>query len=132
MVSTRPNPSQSKNINSERFPPFDFNISIKNNNGYEESIQTYIGEMVDVHRIRKAKRRYDKSRFHIFLEVEKNRWLEIESLDGVSYESIQSFLEKEKETGIRVVGFTDQNFQWGTIKEWEHAGIIKDLKLKTG
>ncbi len=132
MVSTRPNPSQSKNINSERFPPFDFNISIKNNNGYEESIQTYIGEMVDVHRIRKAKRLYDKSRFHIFLEVEKNRWLEIESLDGVSYESIQSFLEKEKETGIRVVGFTDQNFQWGTIKEWEHAGIIKDLKLKTG
>jgi hypothetical protein len=132
MVSTRPNPSQSKNINSERFPPFDFNISIKNNNGYEESIQTYIGEMVNVHRIRKAKRRYDKSGFHIFLEVEKNRWLEIESLDGVSYESIQSFLEKEKETGIRVVGFTDQNFQWGTIKEWEHAGIIKDLKLKTG
>jgi hypothetical protein len=89
-----------------------------------------VGDNLDVHRIRKAKRLYDKSRFHIFLEVEKNRWLEIESLDGVSYESIRSYLEKEKETGIRVVGFTDQNFQWGTIKEWEHSGLIKDLKSK--
>ena len=85
---------------------------------------------MDVHRIRKAKRLYDKSRYHIFLEMEKNRRLEIESLDGVTYDSIQSFLDKEKETGIRVVGFTDQNFQWGTIKEWEHSGVIKDLKQK--
>jgi hypothetical protein len=91
-----------------------------------------MGDNLDVHRIRKAKRLYDKSHFHIFLEVEKNRWLEIETLDGVSYESIQSFLQCEKETGIRVVGFTDQNFQWGTIKEWEHSGIIKDLKLNKG
>jgi hypothetical protein len=85
--------------------------------------------MLDVHRIRKAKRLYDNSRYHIFLEVEKNRWLEIESLNGVSYESIREFLKSEKETGIRVVGFTDQNFQWGTIKEWEHSGMIKNLKL---
>jgi len=91
-----------------------------------------MGDIVDVHRIRKAKRLYDTSRFHIFLEVEKNRWLEIESLNGVTYDSIQKFLKSEKETGIRVVGFTDQNFQWGTIKEWEHSGIIKDLKLKKG
>lgn len=85
---------------------------------------------MNAHRIRKARRLYDKTRHHIFLEVEKNRWLEIESLDGVSYESIRSYLEKEKETGIRVVGFTDQNFQWGTIKEWEHSGLIKNLKSK--
>ncbi|MGB6867409.1 MAG: hypothetical protein WBE11_17125 [Candidatus Aminicenantaceae bacterium] len=91
-----------------------------------------MGDNLDVHRIRKTKRLYDKSRFHIFLEVEKNRWLEVESLDGVSYDSIQKFLKNEKETGIRVVGFTDQNFQWGTIKEWEHSGIIKDLKSKNG
>jgi hypothetical protein len=87
---------------------------------------------VEVHRIRKARRLYDKTRYHIFIEVEKNRWLEIESLNGVTFDSIQSFLESEKETGIRVVGFTDQNFQWGTIKEWEHSGVIKDLKLIKG
>ncbi len=87
---------------------------------------------MDVHRIRKARRLYDKTRYHIFIEVEKNRWLEIESLNGVTFDSIQSFLESEKETGIRVVGFTDQNFQWGTIKEWEHSGVIKDLKLTKG
>jgi hypothetical protein len=87
---------------------------------------------VEAHRIRKAKRLYDKTKYHIFLEVEKNRWLEIESLNGVTYDSIQTFLDTERETGIQVVGFTDQNFQWGTIKEWEHSGIIKDLKLKKG
>jgi hypothetical protein len=86
--------------------------------------------VVEVHRIRKAKALYDKERHHIFLEVEKNRWLEIESLDDVTYDSIQAFLECEKETGMRIVGFTDQNFQWGTIKDWSHSGIIKDLKLK--
>jgi hypothetical protein len=85
---------------------------------------------VEVHRIRKAKALYDKARHHVFLEVEKNRWLEIESLNGVTYDSIQTFLECEKETGIRIVGFTDQNFQWGTIKDWSHLGVIKDLKSK--
>lgn len=82
------------------------------------------------HRIRKAKSLYNKDRQHIFLEVEKNRWLEIESLDGVDYASIQKLLSCEKETGIKLVGFTDTNFQWGTIKDWEHSGFIKDLKLK--
>jgi hypothetical protein len=86
---------------------------------------------VDVHRIRKAKKLYEKGKYHLFLEVEKNRWLEIESLDDVTYDSIQAFLNCEKETGIRAVGFTDQNFQWGTIKEWEHSGIIKNLKQTT-
>ena len=85
---------------------------------------------MEVHRIRKAKALYDKEKYHIFLEVEKNRWLEIESLNGVTYDSIQTFLECEKETGIGIVGFTDQNFQWGTIKDWSHSGIIKDLKSK--
>lgn len=85
---------------------------------------------MEVHRIRKAKALYDKEKYHVFLEVEKNRWLELESLNGVSYDSIQTFLEIEKETGIRIVGFTDQNFQWGTIKDWSHSGIIKDLKSK--
>jgi hypothetical protein len=85
---------------------------------------------VEVHRIRKAKALYDKEKYHVFLEVEKNRWLEIESLNGVTYDSIQTFLEFEKETCLRIVGFTDQNFQWGTIKEWSHSGIIKDLKSK--
>jgi hypothetical protein len=84
---------------------------------------------VEAHRIRKAKSLYDKESYHIFLEVEKNRWLEIESLNGVNYDSIQAFLKCEKETGIRVVGFTDQNFQWGTIKDWDHSGIIKNLKV---
>lgn len=51
---------------------------------------------MEVHRIRKAKALYDKEKYHIFLEVEKNRWLELESLDGVTYESIQAFLECEK------------------------------------
>ena len=81
-----------------------------------------------VHRIRKSKKLYKKGEHHIFLEVEKNRWLEIESLDSVTYDTIQTFLNCEKETGLRVVGFTDQNFQWGTIKDWEHSGIIKNLK----
>ena len=85
---------------------------------------------MEVHRIRKAKALYDKEKYHIFLEVEKNRWLELESLDGVTYESIQTFLKCEKETGIRIVGFTDLNFQWGTIKDWSHSGIIKNLKSK--
>ena len=85
---------------------------------------------MEAHRIRKAKPLYDKESFHIFLEVEKNRWLEIETLNGVNYDSIQAFLQCEKKTGIRVVGFTDQNFQWGTIKDWDHSGIIKNLKVK--
>jgi hypothetical protein len=92
----------------------------------------FSGEIVEAHRIRKARRLYDKTRYHIFLEVEKNRWLEVESLNEVTYDSIQSFLECEKETGIRVVGFTDKNFQWGTIKEWEHSGVVRDLKLTKG
>ena len=83
-----------------------------------------------VYRVRKAKKLYKKGEHHIFLEVEKNRWLEIETLDGITYDSIQAFLNCEKETGIKVVGFTDQNFQWGTIKDWEHSGIIKDLTKK--
>ena len=85
---------------------------------------------MDVHRIRKAKKLYKKDQYHIFVEVEKNRWLEIETLNGVNYDSIKNFLRCEKETGIKVVGFTDQNFQWGTIKDWEHSGIIKDLTKK--
>ena len=52
-----------------------------------------------VHRIRKAKKLYDKENYHIFLEVEKNRWLEIDSLDGVTYDSIQFFLKCEKKLG---------------------------------
>jgi hypothetical protein len=83
------------------------------------------------HRIRKAKPLYDQTRDHIFLEIEKNRWLEIESLDGLNYDSIQAFLKCEKDVGLRVVGFTDQNFQWGTIKDWSDSGIIRDLKRKT-
>lgn len=86
------------------------------------------GVVVDVHRIRKAKSLYNKDNPHIFLEVEKNRWLEVESLAGVTYKSIQDFLKCERETGIKIVGFTDQNFQWGTIKDWFHSGIIKNLK----
>ena len=85
---------------------------------------------MEAHRIRIAKKLYKEKESHFFLEVEKNRWLEIESLKDVDYESIQKFLEREKETGIRIVGFTDQNFQWGTIKDWEHSGIIKNLKMK--
>ena len=83
-----------------------------------------------VHRLRKARSMYDEGKYHIFLEIEKRRWLEIESLKSVTYDSIQNFLKCEKETGIKIVGFTDQNFQWGTIKDWEHSGIIKDLKRK--
>lgn len=83
---------------------------------------------MEAHRIRKARRLYKEGQYHIFLEVEKNRWLEIESLEGVTYASIQKFLECEKETGIKIVGFTDQNFQWGTIKDWEHSGLIRNLK----
>lgn len=80
------------------------------------------------HRIRKAKSLYNSDKPHIFLEVEKNRWLEIESLHGITHQSIQAFLESEEATGIRVVGFTDQNFQWGTIKDWDHSGIIKNME----
>jgi len=83
---------------------------------------------VKAHRIRKARSLYRDSHHHVFLELEKNRWLEIESLDGVTYDAIQKYLACEKETGIRVVGFTDQNFQWGTVKEWNHSGIIKNIK----
>ena len=82
------------------------------------------------HRIRKAKSLYKSGHYHNFVEVEKNRWIEIESLDNVTYESIQTFLSCEKETGIRVVGFTDKSFQHGTIKDWFHSGIIKNLKIK--
>lgn len=89
-----------------------------------------VGDGVKAHRIRKAKSLYNKERSHIFLEVEKDRWLEIESLDDVNYDSIQRYLECEKETGIRAVGFKDKNFQWGTIKDWDHSGIIQDLKTK--
>ena len=85
---------------------------------------------MEAHRIRKAKRLYKKNEWHIFLEVEKNRWLEVESIDNVNHGSIHKYLEGEKESGIQVVGFTDQNFQWGTIKDWAHSGIIKELNKK--
>jgi len=85
---------------------------------------------LDAHRIRKAKNIYDKSKFYIFLEVEKSRWLQIETLNGVTHDSIHTFLQSEQETGIKIVGFTDQNFQWGTIKDWDHSGIIMDLSQK--
>ena len=87
---------------------------------------TYLN--MEAHRIRKAKRLYKKNEWHIFLEVEKNRWLEVESIDNLNHESIHKYLDGEKKSGIRVVGFTDQNFQWGTIKDWTHSGVIKDLK----
>ena len=80
------------------------------------------------HRIRTAKSLYDQARDHVFLEIERDRWLEIESMDGLNYDSIRAFLKCEKETGLRVVGFTDRNFQWGTIKDWRDSGIIRDLK----
>jgi hypothetical protein len=83
------------------------------------------------HRIRTAKSLYDQARVHIFLEMERNRWLEVESLNGLDYDSIQTYLKCEKDTGLRVVGFTDQNFQWGTIKDWSDSGLIRDLKRKT-
>jgi hypothetical protein len=86
---------------------------------------------MNVHRVRKAKSMSDSAGEHIFLEVEKNRWLEIESLAGLSYDSIQAFLEIERTTGLRVVGFSDQNFQWGTIKDWSDCGVIRNLKRKT-
>jgi hypothetical protein len=82
---------------------------------------------LDAHRIRKAKNIYDKSQFYIFLEVEKSRWLQIESLDGVTHDSIHSYLQSERDSGIKIVGFTDRNFQWGTIKDWDHSGVILDL-----
>ncbi len=85
---------------------------------------------MEVHRIRKAKSLHHGERYHILLEIEKDRWLEIEALNGVTYDSIQTFLKSEKETGIRVVGFTEKSFQWGTIKDWFHSGIIKNLKAK--
>jgi hypothetical protein len=83
---------------------------------------------MNAHRIRTAKALSEGARDHIFLEVEKNRWLEIEDLHGLDHDSIQAFLDSEKRTGLRVVGFTDQNFQWGTVKDWADSGIIKDLK----
>ena len=62
--------------------------------------------------------------------MEKNRWLEIESLDRINHESIHTYLKGEKESGIQVVGFTEQNFQWGTIKDWAHSGVVKELIKK--
>jgi len=82
---------------------------------------------MNVHRVRRSRSLRENARDHIFLEVEKNRWLEIEGLDGLNHDSIQAFLDCERRTGMRVVGFTDQNFQWGTIKDWIDSGIIKDL-----
>lgn len=81
--------------------------------------------MLDIFRIRKSKDLYNPNHEHIFLEVEKNRWIEIESLEGVSKSSIEKFLKAEQETGIKVVGFTEQSFQVGTIKDWDHSGWIK-------
>jgi hypothetical protein len=85
---------------------------------------------VTVHRVRRAKAPCDGAGDHIFVEVEKNRWLEVESLDGLGHESIQAFLECEVRTGLRVVGFTDQNFQWGTVKDWTDSGMIRNLKKR--
>ncbi len=81
--------------------------------------------MLDIFRIRKSKDLYNSTLEHIFLEVEKNRWIEIESLEGVNKESIEKFLKVEQETGIKVIGFTERSFQVGTIKDWDHSGWIK-------
>ncbi len=82
------------------------------------------------HRIRTSKPLYDGAREHVFLEVERNRWLEIETPEKVDHDSIHAFLDCEVRTGLRVIGFTDQNFQWGTVKDWTDSGIIKDLKQR--
>ena len=68
---------------------------------------------------------YEPEKYHIFLELSKNRWLEIESLDGVTKASIDNFLKAEEETGIKAVCFTEQSFQNGVIKDWDHSGWIK-------
>ena len=78
------------------------------------------------HRIRSARDLYDPKRRHIFLEVEKDRWLEIESSAGLSHGAIEAFLRAEKEAGLCVVGFTDRNFQWGTIKDWNDSGLVRE------
>ena len=83
---------------------------------------------MEAFRIRKAKSLYDPAKMHVFLEVEKSRWLEVESLSGITFESIGKFLESEKLTGIKIVGFTDQSFQNGTIKDWIDAGMIVKIE----
>lgn len=81
--------------------------------------------MLEIYRIRKSKDLYNPLLMHNFIEVEKNRWIEIESLENVTKASIEAFLEMEEKTGIKVIGFTEQSFQVGTIKDWDHSGWIK-------
>ncbi len=81
--------------------------------------------MLEIFRIRKSKDLYNPLILHNFVEVEKNRWIEIESLEKVTKESIIQFLEMEEQTGMKVIGFTEQSFQVGTIKDWDHSGWIK-------
>lgn len=81
--------------------------------------------MLKIHRIRKAKTLYNPGVEHILLEFETNRWLEIETLEGITKVGIDAYLSTEQQTGIRAVGFTEQSFQNGVIKDWDHSGWIK-------
>ena len=76
---------------------------------------------MEAHRIRKAKSLYVPVKDHIFLEVEKNRWLEIESLDRLNYDSIQAFLESEKKRDCEWWGSATRIFNGGPSR----IGVIQ-------
>lgn len=81
--------------------------------------------MLEIHRIRKSIDFYDRTREHIFVEFDKDKWYEIESLDGITKADIDSYNEMENKTGIKLIAFTERSFQNGVIKDWDHSGWIK-------
>lgn len=79
-----------------------------------------------LHRVRSAHPIDNKPDRHWFVEVERDRWLEIQpSLHPKElHKSIHYTLKKEKRTNIFNIAFATRAFQIGVISNWREEKSI--------
>jgi len=75
------------------------------------------------HRVRKANCIDSSGKDHLFIEVEKDRWLECKKV--VPHKVIHQYLKGEKRSNIMELGFATRAFDVGLIRDWREAGSIK-------
>ena len=80
------------------------------------------GTIMETHRIRSAKSTDKKTQPHVFLEIEKDTWLEV--MPAFDHCSIHKLLADEKRKGIHYIRFASRAFHIGLINNWDEAGYI--------
>jgi len=79
-----------------------------------------------IHRVRIADPVDGEKSSHIFVEVEKDRWLETEKIPSeCSHSAVHKILLQEEESGEKHVGFNSRAFKIGMIKNWYEGLSIK-------